>query len=90
MLLIPAELAHLPDAQIAAKLNVSRTAVLYAKRRRDGKCERCGKTPIEGSRFCGKHTKKLRAYHRKRRGHKAWKPGGRGRPPLTFQKEKAA
>jgi hypothetical protein len=81
---IPADMAGLKDAEIAAALNVSRTAVLYARRRAAGVCERCGKPrSATSTAFCAKHAKKVIAEARKRHGNKPWRPGGRGRPPFS-------
>ena len=86
MIHIPSEWLDKTNVEIAELLNVTPQAVLYAKRRALNLCERCGKTATDG-RYCARHAKALRKYHRKRHGHRAWKPGGRGRPPLNRPKE---
>lgn len=82
MIEIPAEWSNLTNIEIAQLLNVSTTGVIYAKRRAAGLCERCGKKPATDGRYCAKHAKAVRTYQRVRKGHKPWKPGGRGRPPI--------
>ena len=81
MIHILPEWAHLTHAEVAAKLKVSRQAVLYARRRAAGLCERCGGPAEAGSPFCSDHRKKQTTAARKRKGFKPWRPGGVGRPP---------
>jgi hypothetical protein len=87
MINIPPEMLDQPNTKIAAHLGVSATAVLYARRRLKGLCERCGRKAITGVRHCAKHRREINKNNRKRAGHKQWKPGGRGRPPRTAREQ---
>jgi hypothetical protein len=80
MIQIPPEMNDKSNCEIARVLGVTPQAVLYARRKRDGRCLRCGRKAHEGLSFCMKHRKAVNRANRERNGHKPWKPGGRGRP----------
>jgi hypothetical protein len=75
------EWESLTNAAIAAMLEVSPTAVMYARRRAKGHCERCDTPAVPGERLCVAHEAAITAKRRRRGGHMPWKPGTRGRPP---------
>jgi uncharacterized paraquat-inducible protein A len=81
-LIIPPDLANLSNAKIATRLGCTPTAVMYARRRAAGLCERC-KAPVApgGSTVCEACESAIDLKRRKRLGHNPWKPGGKGRPP---------
>jgi hypothetical protein len=80
-IIILPEWANLNNSQVAAKLGCTPTAVLYARRRAAGLCERCLCPATAGSAYCLKHSRSLGRARRKRMGQKAWKAGAPGRPP---------
>lgn len=83
---IPADIAHLSNSEIARRLNVSPTAVMYARREALGLCRRCAKPALPaGTALCAKHRDLVNRADRKRKGYKPWKPGKRGRPPFSAQ-----
>jgi hypothetical protein len=82
-IIILPEWAELTHTQIAAKLGCSTTAVLYARRRAAGLCERCSSPAADGSAMCLKHGLATARARRKRTGAKPWKPGRPGRPPAA-------
>jgi len=82
---IPTEMLTQTNVAIAKALGVSTTAVLYARRVQSGLCARCAKPVPAGTTHCAKHRAAISKATRKRTGHKPWKPGGRGRPPVTSQ-----
>lgn len=83
MIEIPQELLKETNCEIARRLGVTPTAVLYARRAQTGKCLRCKRQAGPGVQYCDKHRKAINAGRRKRKGHKPWRPGGRGRPPAN-------
>lgn len=90
MIEIPQEWMKETNCEIARRLNVSPTAVMYARRRLLGKCLRCKRKAEPGTQHCPKHRKAINAAKRQRKGHKPWRPGGRGRPPVVRQQERTA
>lgn len=86
MLQIPPELIDKTNCEIARQLGVTSQAVLYARRRQKGLCLRCGRKAFEGLSYCKKHRKQVNQANRQRNGHKPWKPGGVGRPPLETER----
>lgn len=79
---IPPELKDKNNCEVARILGCTAQAVLYARRREAGLCLRCGRKAEAGVQHCKKHRKAVSAKNRTRNGHKAWKPGGKGRPPV--------
>lgn len=75
------EWASLTNAQVATKVGCTSTAVMYARRRAVGLCERCSSPALEGHKLCLTHGVAAAKTRRKRTSSKAWVPGGRGRPP---------
>ncbi len=71
----------LTDSKLASMRGCSRTAILYARRRAAGLCERCTSPAEDGKAYCLRHSIALARARRKRMGNQAWTPGGRGRPP---------
>jgi hypothetical protein len=49
-----------------------------------GLCARCNRKRGKSQQYCDYHLIANRLYHRKRQECIAWKPGGRGRPPLNI------
>jgi hypothetical protein len=90
MIQIPPEWKEKTNCEIARLLGVTAQAVLYARRREAGKCLRCGRKADAGVQYCQKHRKAVNASNRTRNGHKPWKPGGKGRPPIVREQEAAA
>lgn len=82
MIQVPPEWWNKTNCEIAGLLGCTPTNVLFARRRALGLCERCKRKATKG-RFCATHEKKVRRYQRSLKGHKPWKPGGRGRPPIN-------
>lgn len=72
---------ELTNAEIAAKLDCTPTAVMYARRRAAGVCERREGVRLMGHNLCLKHAVEVARTRRRRSGSKAWTRGGRGRPP---------
>lgn len=71
----------LTDSKLASMLGCSRTAILYARRRAAGLCERCTSPAEDGKAYCLRHSVALARARRKRMGNRPWKPGRPGRPP---------
>ena len=53
------------------------------KKKADGRCTQCGRDRNLYKSYCDDCQKKQTKLNRKRKGCKPWKPGNRGRPPLT-------
>lgn len=84
---IPTEWLNDSNVEIARRLGVSPTAILYARRRMQNLCERCGKPALPSLRNCAKHRANVNKRSRRLKGHKPWRQGGPGRPPLGARKD---
>ena len=83
---IPPALSSLSDVELAEIFGCSRQAVLFARRRQNHQCVKCGSPVVDGSQHCAKHKlgarKYMRARNRTRNGFKPWQEGSRGRKPM--------
>jgi hypothetical protein len=84
---IPPALKSLSNSELAKIFGCSPQAVLFARRRAEHQCVKCGSPVEDGSQHCRTHQttarKYMRSYTRKRNGFKPWQPGKPGRIPLT-------
>lgn len=79
---IPDELKGKAPAELALALGVSRQYAYSLIRKEAGLCIRCGTTAVAEGTRCPRCAKAVRKQEQKRTGHKPWKAGKRGRPPL--------
>ena len=64
---------------------ISKQRQYQLRRIKKGLCSICGKNPLALGERCKDCTKKHRKVSRKSKGCKAWKSGGRGRPPKELK-----
>jgi hypothetical protein len=85
MIEIPDDLWKETNCAIARQLGVTPQAVLYARRKKLNRCLRCGRKTAPGIQHCKRHRKLVNQSKRAQRGHKPWRPGGKGRPPIQLK-----
>lgn len=83
---IPPALNSLSNGELARIFECSVPAIIFARRRDNQECVKCGRPALPGSQFCTTHKIAVRKYQRtrqrQRKGFQQWKPGRRGRPLL--------
>lgn len=77
------EIALLREWLAEKKSKVSRQRRWQKKMEAAGRCRVCGAQGVGQPPYCAKHLNANRERKRRAAGCSAWRPGGRGRPPIT-------